>query len=201
MCLRMNANPRHLVHAVAARVGEPTVVGPYSITLDGVTPRIGDNWTALEGRLSIVRDGEADVLRPQTRFFSNPATTTSESAILTSADGQLYAVLGQPDGSADAGNPTTHDDDVGGRGVRHPRRSRATPTVRLMPLGRRITSGAPRRHPSQPRREGLDRRAHRAFSFRRAPWCSHSRIVSVTIEKPNPKSSIGMSHGKRMPRN
>jgi cytochrome c-type biogenesis protein CcmF len=83
---------------VAARVGEPILVGPYTVTLDGVTPRVGDNWTALEGRLSIVRDGAADMLRPQTRFFSNPATTTSESAILTTGDGQLYAVLGQPDG-------------------------------------------------------------------------------------------------------
>ena len=83
---------------VAVRVGEPTLVGPYAVTLDGVTPRLGDNWTALEGRLSVVREEGTEVLRPQTRFFADPATTTSESAILTAADGQLYAVLGQPDG-------------------------------------------------------------------------------------------------------
>ncbi|WP_375426871.1 heme lyase CcmF/NrfE family subunit [uncultured Sphingomonas sp.] len=83
---------------VAAGVGEPTLVGPYAVTLDGVTPRIGDNWTALEGRLSVVRDGGTEILRPQTRFFVDPVTTTSESAILTTSGGQLYAVLGQPDG-------------------------------------------------------------------------------------------------------
>jgi cytochrome c-type biogenesis protein CcmF len=83
---------------VAATVGEPMSVGPYTVTLDGVTPRVGDNWTALEGHLSVVRDDETRTLRPQTRFFADPATTTSESAILTTLDGQLYAVLGQPDG-------------------------------------------------------------------------------------------------------
>ncbi|MGO8609770.1 cytochrome c-type biogenesis CcmF C-terminal domain-containing protein, partial [Rhizobium johnstonii] len=31
-------------------------------------------------------------------FFSDPVTTTSESAIATEWDGQLYTVLGQPDG-------------------------------------------------------------------------------------------------------
>ena len=41
---------------------------------------------------------ETLVLRPQSRFFSDPVTTTSESAIATEWDGQLYTVLGQPDG-------------------------------------------------------------------------------------------------------
>ena len=35
------------------------------------------------------------------------------------------------------------------------------------------------------------------------PICArrHSRIANVTIAKPNPKSSMGMSQGARMPRN
>ena len=37
------------------------------------------------------------MLHPQSRFFANPVTTTNESAILTTWDGQLYTVLGQPD--------------------------------------------------------------------------------------------------------
>lgn len=85
---------------VAAGVGEPARVGPYRVTLRGIRPVIGDNWTALEARLEVQRgDGPVGFLAPQSRYFSNPPTTTNESAILTSADGQLYTVIGQPDGA------------------------------------------------------------------------------------------------------
>ncbi|WP_066778982.1 heme lyase CcmF/NrfE family subunit [Sphingomonas sp. CCH5-D11] len=84
---------------VAKRIGESAGVGPYRVTLRGIRPVIGDNWTALEARLEVQRgDGARGVLAPQSRFFSNPPTTTSESAILTALDGQLYTVLGQSDG-------------------------------------------------------------------------------------------------------
>jgi len=83
----------------AARMGEPQRVGPFTVTLDGITPRIGPNWSALEAHLSARRGGGVPfVLRPQSRFFANPVTTTSESAIATMFDGQLYTVLGQMDG-------------------------------------------------------------------------------------------------------
>jgi len=85
---------------VAARVGQPVRVGPFTVRLDGISPVIGDNWTALEARLSAVRgDGVTPLyLRPQSRYFANPTMTTNESAILTTWDGQLYTVLGAPDG-------------------------------------------------------------------------------------------------------
>ena len=83
---------------VAKGVDEPARVGPYRVTLRGIRPVIGDNWTALEARLAVKRGDAATLLAPQSRFFSNPPTTTSESAILTALDGQLYTVLGQPDG-------------------------------------------------------------------------------------------------------
>ena len=83
---------------VAARVGEPIAVGPYRVTLNGIKPIVGENWSALEARLSIARGDDLAVLRPQQRFFADPATTTNESAILTVWDGQLYTVLGQPNG-------------------------------------------------------------------------------------------------------
>ncbi|MDB5704358.1 MAG: cytochrome biosis protein CcmF [Sphingomonas bacterium] len=83
---------------VAARIGEPQRVGPYTITLAGIRPVIGPNWSAIEGKL-IARRGNGDpfVLRPQSRFFASPPTVTSESAIATRLDGQLYTVLGQAD--------------------------------------------------------------------------------------------------------
>ncbi len=82
----------------AVRAGEPARVGPYTVTLDGISPVIGENWSALEARLTATRGGSQSILRPQLRFFANPPTSTNESAILTVLDGQLYTVLGQPDG-------------------------------------------------------------------------------------------------------
>ncbi|PTQ65936.1 cytochrome c-type biogenesis protein CcmF [Sphingomonas sp. PP-CE-3G-477] len=83
---------------VAVRAGEPARVGPYTVTLDGISPVIGENWSALEARLTATRGSSESILRPQLRFFANPPTSTNESAILTVLDGQLYTVLGQPDG-------------------------------------------------------------------------------------------------------
>ena len=69
------------------------------MTLAGIGPVIGANFSALEGRLIADRDGDRTLLRPQLRFFANPPTNTNETAILTDWDGQLYTVLGQPDGT------------------------------------------------------------------------------------------------------
>ncbi len=83
---------------VAVRAGEAARVGPYSVTLDGISPVIGENWSALEAQLTATRGDDTTRLHPQLRFFANPPTSTNESAILTALDGQLYTVLGQPDG-------------------------------------------------------------------------------------------------------
>ncbi|THD37503.1 MAG: heme lyase CcmF/NrfE family subunit [Sphingomonas sp.] len=83
---------------VAAEIGKPYNVGPYTVTLDSIEPRVGSNWSALEARLSARRGGgDPLILHPQSRFFAEPVTVTSESAIATRLDGQLYTVLGQQD--------------------------------------------------------------------------------------------------------
>ena len=81
---------------VAARVGETVAVGPYSITLDAVEPTFGENWQALQATL-LARRGEGNVLKlsPQARSYWAPPTETSETAIHTALDGQLYTVLGK----------------------------------------------------------------------------------------------------------
>lgn len=79
----------------AIRVGETVTVGPFKAKLTEVRPIIGQNWSALEATLSIRRgDGDPFRLQPQQRYFSQPVTTTSEAAIKTMFDGQLYGVLG-----------------------------------------------------------------------------------------------------------
>jgi cytochrome c-type biogenesis protein CcmF len=82
---------------VAARVGQPIYAGPYIVRLDGIKPVVGENFSALEAQLSATRGDDTRFLAPQARYFANPVTATNESAILTTWDGQLYTVLGQPD--------------------------------------------------------------------------------------------------------
>ena len=94
---------------VAVRVGESTEVGPWRVSLKGIAPIAGPNWTALEGELSAARGDDAAVsLRPQSRTFWAPVQTTSVSSLHTVWDGQLYTVLGDEvadDGSIPGGDP------------------------------------------------------------------------------------------------
>jgi cytochrome c-type biogenesis protein CcmF len=83
---------------IAARVGETVEVGPYSLRFDSLAPIAGPNWTAMEARLIARRGGGAPItLNPQARMFNSPPTETSEAAITTRLDGQLYTVLGKGD--------------------------------------------------------------------------------------------------------
>ncbi|SFP74517.1 heme lyase CcmF/NrfE family subunit [Sphingomonas rubra] len=83
---------------VALRAGEATRVGPWRVSFAGLSPVIGDNWSGLQARLTAERDGRTRLLFPQSRTFADPPTVTSESAIATVLDGQLYTVLGAADG-------------------------------------------------------------------------------------------------------
>ena len=69
-----------------------------SDAIASIAPAIGKNWSALEAELQVRRgNGQAFVLRPQSRTFANPVMVTNESAIATRLDGQLYTVLGTQD--------------------------------------------------------------------------------------------------------
>ena len=80
---------------IAAKVGDTANVGPWAITLAGVEPVAGPNWTALEATLLVSHDGDApEEIKPQARSFWTPPQETSESALLTRWNGQLYTVIG-----------------------------------------------------------------------------------------------------------
>ena len=87
----------------AISVGDSTNVGEWNIVLEGVDPVAGPNWTALEARLSAERGGTPVTLFPQARNFWAPPQATSEAALLTTWDGQLYAVIGDTAGKAPDG--------------------------------------------------------------------------------------------------
>ncbi len=77
--------------------GDRITVGPWLVEMRSTMPVAGPNWTALEAELRASRGGGVSILKPQSRFFTEPATTTSEAAIETDWNGQLYAVLGTED--------------------------------------------------------------------------------------------------------
>jgi cytochrome c-type biogenesis protein CcmF len=82
----------------AVRPGETLSVGPWLVRLQSLSPAVGPNWTAIEAELRASRGKGVHVLRPQTRFFTDPPTETNEAAIDTMLGGQLYTVIGKPDG-------------------------------------------------------------------------------------------------------
>ncbi len=79
----------------AVAPGGTEQVGDFAVTLEGVTPVAGPNWTAIEAELAVREDGGVPViLTPQARTFWSPPQSTSESALLTKWNGQLYVVIG-----------------------------------------------------------------------------------------------------------
>ena len=77
----------------AMRVGDEAKVAGWSVTLKNVRPVAGDNWVAIEGEV-VARNGDfSATMAPQARQFFQPSQQTSEAALLTRWNGQLYVVL------------------------------------------------------------------------------------------------------------
>jgi cytochrome c-type biogenesis protein CcmF len=82
----------------AVRPGETLNVGPWLVRLQSLAPAVGPNWTAIEAELRASRGDGVLILKPQSRYFTDPPTETNEAAIATLLGGQLYTVVGKPDG-------------------------------------------------------------------------------------------------------
>ncbi len=81
---------------VAAKVGDTVATGPWRIRLKAVEPVVGPNWTAMEATMEArYGNGAVRTVHPQARMFWTPSQATTESALLTRWNGQLYAVLGE----------------------------------------------------------------------------------------------------------
>ncbi len=80
----------------AVAMGQSVAVGPWSIRLERVEPVAGPNWTALRATLlASYRGGEPIELAPAARDFWSPPQQTTESALATRWNGQLYTVIGE----------------------------------------------------------------------------------------------------------
>ena len=81
--------------------GESAKVAGWEVKLNDVNPVVGDNWVAVEGEMIAAKNGNEFPLDPQTRQFFKPPMQTSEAALLTRWNGQLYVVIAQPDQEGD----------------------------------------------------------------------------------------------------
>ncbi|MFB0613396.1 heme lyase CcmF/NrfE family subunit [Aurantiacibacter poecillastricola] len=80
---------------VAATPGDSVEVGPWEATLAGISPVAGPNWTAMQGDIFVsYQGGEPTETFPQARSFWAPQGETSEVALVTRWNGQLYVALG-----------------------------------------------------------------------------------------------------------
>ena len=81
--------------------GESAKVASWEVKLNDVNPVVGDNWVAVEGEMIAAKNGNEFALHPQSRQFFKPPMQTSEAALLTRWNGQLYVVIAQPDQEGD----------------------------------------------------------------------------------------------------
>jgi len=80
---------------VAVAVGDDMAVGPWRARLDGVEPVAGPNWTAMQANMQVsYAGGPWRAANPQSRNFWQPPQQTSEVALITRWNGQLYVAVG-----------------------------------------------------------------------------------------------------------
>ncbi len=80
---------------VAVAEGDEVTVGPWRARLNAVAPVAGPNWTALEADMEVSHSGGTwREARPQSRNFWQPPQETSEVALITRWNGQLYVAIG-----------------------------------------------------------------------------------------------------------
>ena len=82
------------------QAGESVPVGGYEFTFRGVEDVKGPNYDAVRGIFDVTRDGDlVTVMTPETRTYETSPQTTTEAAIHPILTSDLYAVIGDPDGS------------------------------------------------------------------------------------------------------
>ena len=82
------------------RPGDSVTVAGYDFAFRGVERIEGPNYLAERGRFDVTRDGRPVAeLRPEKRFYPVSQTPTTEAAIHTTWLADLYAVVGDADGT------------------------------------------------------------------------------------------------------
>ncbi len=88
-------------HIQVMHPGQTVDVAGYQVTLDGTQDNIpGPNYTALRATFTARKDGKLiAVMNPEKRQYTMPPRPTTDAAIHTNLIGDLYVVIGDPDGA------------------------------------------------------------------------------------------------------
>ncbi len=85
------------------RPGQQATVAGHVFAFTGAREIRGPNYTGWRGAFTVSRVGETDgkplVMEPEKRFYPAEGSSTTEAAIHTTWLADLYAVLGEPDGT------------------------------------------------------------------------------------------------------
>jgi len=80
--------------------GDTVMVSGYEFTFEGAREGRGPNYSRLSGVFKVARDGDhIATLEPEKRVYNVSRQPTTEAAIHTLLAGDLYAVIGDPEGT------------------------------------------------------------------------------------------------------
>ena len=78
-------------------VGDQATLGQYEFTFMGVENVVGPNFTAIEGRVKVVKSAElVTYLMPQKRTYTARGQTMTEAAIDPALSRDIYVAMGEP---------------------------------------------------------------------------------------------------------
>jgi cytochrome c-type biogenesis protein CcmF len=82
------------------RPGETMTIAGYTLRFEGMRDLRGPNYDAVRGTFEVTRDGAPiATLFPEVRTFTDPPMQTTEAAIRPTLTADLYAAVGDPDGT------------------------------------------------------------------------------------------------------
>jgi len=85
---------------VSAHPGQSFALAGYTVALDAVDQVTGPDYTATRADLRLLKDGrEIAAMRPEKRFYQVENGAQTDVAIRTNLLADVYAVIGDPDGS------------------------------------------------------------------------------------------------------
>jgi len=82
----------------ALKEGQSATVGGYTFTLEKVEQHVqGPNYDARRATFTVAKNGKVfATMRPETRLYDQPVVQTTEAAIRPRLNGDIYAVIGDP---------------------------------------------------------------------------------------------------------